>query len=238
MLTTICLPISIIRNGNLSPRARIVWAELSLLPRGFIGEFVIKQKELSKILDICPSTLRRALKELVSQKLIQFVGVFEKKFKKFIFINQASLPLVEPTPPPKKIEPRSGSASLSYDVEKAKQPNVPYRTEPAAPIKDDLFRIMPRFDRKETKHEVDLVKDAVENFRYFSKDWIIRFAPFLNGKNGRPLLDVGLVACIVLRKSNEFRPGEMAITDYIENQLLEFCHTSTENILASLERIV
>ena len=47
MTNKICIPVEIIRNSKLSPRARIIWAELSLLPRNPAGEFVIHQKELS-----------------------------------------------------------------------------------------------------------------------------------------------------------------------------------------------
>ena len=64
MTNTVCLPVEIIRNFNLSPRARLIWAELSLLPKGAVGEFVVKHKELSKLLGICDSTLRRAVKHL------------------------------------------------------------------------------------------------------------------------------------------------------------------------------
>ena len=49
--STVCLPVEIIRNFNLSPRARIVWAELSLLPKGAAGEFVVKHKELQRFTD-------------------------------------------------------------------------------------------------------------------------------------------------------------------------------------------
>ena len=89
MTTIVCLPVEIIRNVNLSPRARIVWAELSLLPKGLVSEFVVKPKELSKLLGICDSTLRRAVKALEEAGLIQCVGLFEKRFKKYIFKNSS-----------------------------------------------------------------------------------------------------------------------------------------------------
>ena len=47
MSTKVCIPVEIIRNSKLSPRAIIIWAELSLLPRSEAGEFAIHQKELS-----------------------------------------------------------------------------------------------------------------------------------------------------------------------------------------------
>ena len=87
MTNTVCLPVEIIRNFNLSPRARIVWAELSLLPKGAVGEFVVKHKELSQLLGICDSTLRRAVKALEEAGLIQCVGLFDKRFKKYVFKN-------------------------------------------------------------------------------------------------------------------------------------------------------
>ena len=105
MSNKVCIPVDIIRNQNLSPRARLIWAELSLLPKGVIGEFVINQKELSQQLGICVSTLRRALKSLEENKLIQFVGLFAKKYKKYIFKGveavipaQAGIQILESTP--------------------------------------------------------------------------------------------------------------------------------------------
>ncbi len=62
-----------------------VWSELSLLPRAVNGEFVIHQKELSLQLGISVSTLRRAIKSLEDNQLIQFVGLSDQYFKKFVF---------------------------------------------------------------------------------------------------------------------------------------------------------
>ena len=87
MENKVCIPLDIIRNFNLSPRARIVWAELSLLPKGAVGEFVVKIKELSQLLGICDSTLRRAVKALEEAGLIQCVGLFEKRHKEYVFKN-------------------------------------------------------------------------------------------------------------------------------------------------------
>ena len=47
MSTKVCIPVEIIRNSKLSPRASIIWAELSLLPRSEHGEYVIHQNEMS-----------------------------------------------------------------------------------------------------------------------------------------------------------------------------------------------
>ncbi len=81
----VCIPVEIIRNSKLSPRARLIWAELSLLPKGAVGEFVVNQKELSQQLGICVSTLRRAIQSLEENKLIQYVGLFNKRYKKYVF---------------------------------------------------------------------------------------------------------------------------------------------------------
>ena len=97
MENEVCIPLDIIRNTKLSTRARLIWAELSLLPKGAVGEFVVKPKELSKLLGICDSTLRRAVKALEEAGLIQCVGLFEKKFKKYVFKN--SSPALEENPP-------------------------------------------------------------------------------------------------------------------------------------------
>ena len=85
MSNKVCIPIDIFRNSKLSLRARFVWAELSLLPRAVNGEFVLKQKELSLQLGVCVSTLRRAIKSLEENRLIQFVGLSDQHFKKFVF---------------------------------------------------------------------------------------------------------------------------------------------------------
>ena len=55
------------------------------MPRAVNGEFVLKQKELSLQLGICVSTLRRAIKSLEENQLIQFVGLSDQHFKKFVF---------------------------------------------------------------------------------------------------------------------------------------------------------
>ena len=85
MTNKVCIPIDIFRNSELSLRAKFVWAELSLLPLGDAGEFVLKQKELSLQLGICVSTLRLAIKSLEENQLIQFVGLSDQHFKKFVF---------------------------------------------------------------------------------------------------------------------------------------------------------
>ena len=97
MTNKVCIPLDIIRNTKLSPRARIIWAELSLLPRDQAGEIVVQQKELSLQLGICVSTLRRAIKSLEENQLIQFVGLSDQHFKKFVFKSDGvdeKIPLV------------------------------------------------------------------------------------------------------------------------------------------------
>ena len=89
MENKVCIPLDIIRNTKLSPRARLIWAELSLLPKGAVGEFVVKHKELSKLLGVCDSTLRRAVKALEEAGLIPCVGLFDKRFKKYVFKNSS-----------------------------------------------------------------------------------------------------------------------------------------------------
>ena len=97
MTNKVCIPLDIIRNTKLSPRARINRAELSLLPRDQAGEIVVQQKELSLQLGICVSTLRRAIKSLEENQLIQFVGLSDQHFKKFVFKSDGvdeKIPLV------------------------------------------------------------------------------------------------------------------------------------------------
>ena len=97
MTNKVCIPLDIIRNTKLSPRARINRAELSLLPRDQAGEIVVQQKELSLQLGICVSTLRRAIKSLEENQLIQFVGLSDQYFKKFVFKSDGvdeKIPLV------------------------------------------------------------------------------------------------------------------------------------------------
>ena len=85
MTNKVCIPIDIFRNSKLSLRAKFVWAELWLLPRGVNGEFVLKQKELGLQLGVCVSTLRRAIKSLEENQLIQFAELLDQHFKKFVF---------------------------------------------------------------------------------------------------------------------------------------------------------
>ncbi len=108
MSNKVCIPIDIFRNSKLSLRAKFVWAELSLLPRGVTGEFVLKQKELSLQLGVCVSTLRRAIKSLEENQLIQFVGLSEQHFKKFVFKSDGVDEKI-PLPPLSKgeLEPKS-----------------------------------------------------------------------------------------------------------------------------------
>ena len=108
MSNKVCIPIDIFRNSKLSLRARFVWAELSLLPRAVNGEFVLKQKELSLQLGVCASTLRRAIKSLEENQLIQFVGLSEQHFKKFVFKSDGVDEKI-PLPPFSKgeLEPKS-----------------------------------------------------------------------------------------------------------------------------------
>ena len=97
MTNKVCIPLEIARNSKLSPRARLIWGELSLLPRAVNGEFVLKQKELSLQLGICVSTLRRAIKSLEENQLIQFIGLSDQYFKKFVFKSDGvdeKIPLV------------------------------------------------------------------------------------------------------------------------------------------------
>ena len=103
MSNKVCIPIDIFRNSKLSLRARFVWAELSLLPRAVNGEFVLKQKELSLQLGICVSTLRRAIKSLEENQLIQFVGLSDQHFKKFVFKSDGVDEKI-PLPPFSKVE--------------------------------------------------------------------------------------------------------------------------------------
>ena len=108
MSNKVCIPIDIFRNSKLSLRAKFVWAELSLLPRAVNGEFVLKQKELSLQLGICVSTLRRAIKSLEENQLIQFIGLSDQYFKKFVFKSDGVDEKI-PLPPFSKgeLEPKS-----------------------------------------------------------------------------------------------------------------------------------
>ena len=103
MTNKVCIPLDIIRNTKLSPRARIIWAELSLLPRDQAGEIVVQQKELSLQLGICVSTLRRAIKSLEENQLIQFVGLSDQHFKKFVFKSDGVDEKI-PLPPFSKVD--------------------------------------------------------------------------------------------------------------------------------------
>ena len=112
MTNKVCIPIDIFRNSKLSLRAKFVWAELSLLPRAVNGEFVLKQKELSLQLGVCVSTLRRAIKSLEENQLIQFIGLSDQYFKKFVFKSDGVDEKI-PLPPFSKVELETKSVEVA-----------------------------------------------------------------------------------------------------------------------------
>ncbi len=240
MTNKVCIPVEIIRNTKLSPRARLIWAELSLLPKGAVGEFVVKHKELSKLLGICDSTLRRAVKTLEEAGLIQCVGLFEKRLKKYVFKNCHS-----------GLVPES---SLNVDIpEKIPQPtfskgdlNPPtnnafdgkyllanwqkiYKEKPEAVVveiksreekTDGPYKLKYQFKNgvpsSDDKMSVVYAKSLC---KLFHEQWRKKF-PLLNGHDKRPLLNPDLIELIVL--SHPSNLGGQKMLDVIDADLQRY----------------
>ena len=160
MSNKVCIPIDIFRNSKLSLRAKFVWAELSLLPRAVNGEFVLKQKELSLQLGVCVSTLRRAIKSLEENRLIQFVGLSDQHFKKFVFKSDGvdeKIPLPpfskgELEPKPVEVAPKEAEQILL---------RLKYKFPGGAPKPSDAENLA--FTVHSTKFST---VDGLKNFRY------------------------------------------------------------------------
>ena len=215
MTNKVCIPIDIFRNSKLSLRARFVWAELSLLPRAVNGEFVLKQKELSLQLGVCVSTLRRAIKSLEENQLIQFVGLSDQYFKKFIFKSDGvdeKIPLppfskgeLEPKPVVKIPIPILSKGELeTKSVVKIPVPilsKVELEPKPVevAPKEAEqvLLRLKYKFPGGAPKpSDAENLAFTSAFYQIFHSRWLEEF-PLLNGKDNRPLLDYDLIEMIV-----------------------------------------
>ncbi len=242
MENKVCIPVEIIRNFHLSPRARIVWAELSLLPKGAVGEFVVKPKELSKLLGICDSTLRRAVKALEEAGLIQHVGLFDKRYKKYIFKNaspalageenfsleklgEGSLPGVDNLDASlrwhdKQEQPSSYPISpFSNWQQTYKELKAQIRPEPlpepkVVPSEAHLLRMKyPFLNGIPAREDKSKIVYAKHLYGFNKDQWRAQF-PLLNGLDNRPLLDGDLIEYIIMREPANIA-GEklMAIID-------------------------
>ena len=192
MTNKVCIPYDIFRNSKLSLRAKFVWAELSLLPRAVNGEFVLKQKELSLQLGVCVSTLRRAIKSLEENQLIQFVGLFEKKYKKHIFkgVVDASFESLGCEPQEKEIWMATSPAVPRHDEPKA----VEVAPKEAEQV---LLRLKYKFPGGAPKpSDAENLAFTSAFYQIFHSRWLEEF-PLLNGKDNRPLLDYDLIEMIV-----------------------------------------
>ena len=239
----ICIPLDIIRNFNLSPRARIVWAELSVLPRNENGEFVVKTKEFAKQLGICDSTLRRALKILLEQKLIEFVGLDEKRCKRFklssiVIASEARQSKVE------AINAIQAKAALFKElVDKIEKKKLEEETKQKEKIEfeeKEALRKEEERQRKEAlprekihlkegeflkvcyKLQKPLTLAQQESLKYFKNYNASSFAsqfPRLNGLDGYPLLNDALIMYVLILaadENNEDCPMGYFIWDHLE----------------------
>ena len=250
MENKVCIPLDIIRNTKLSPRARLIWAELSLLPKGAVGEFVVKHKELSKLLGICDSTLRRAVKALEEAGLIQCVGLFEKKYRKYIFKNchsglvpESSLNVDSLDASLRWHDKQEQPASSVNSVEKIPQPSS-YPISPFSNWKETFQELKsqikpePAPERPRTPAETHLLRmkypflngiptrDDKSKIMYakhlygFNKDQWRAQFPLLNGTNNRPLLDGDLIEYIIMKEPANIAGGKMM--DIIDKELQRF----------------
>ena len=248
MTNTVCLPVEIIRNFNLSPRARIVWAELSLLPKGAVGEFVVKIKELSQLLGICDSTLRRAVKALEEAGLIQCVGLFEKRHKEYVFKNAEevlmdchsglvpeSIPSTEnldaslrwhdkqEQPAPCPITPFSNWKETYKELKAQMKPEPTPKPEPERKVdlsETDLLRMKYRFaNGKPCSDDKPKLAYAEQLYNFYQNQWRAQF-PLLNGLDNRPLLDAGLIEYIIMNEPANIAGVKMM--DIVDRELQRF----------------
>ena len=224
MESKVCIPLDIIRNFNLSPRARIVWAELSLLPKGAVGEFVVKHKELSKLLGICDSTLRRAVKTLEKAGLIQCVGLFEKRFKKYVFKNcHPSVDSIEkiPQPSPYPVSPFSNWKETFQELKaQMKSEPTPKPEQKVDTNETYLLRMKYRFaNGKPCSDDKPKLAYAEQLYNFYQNQWRAQF-PLLNGKDNRPILDAGLIEYIIMNEPGNIAGGIMM--DIIDKELQRF----------------
>ncbi len=228
MENKVCIPLDIIRNTKLSPRARLVWAELSLLPKGAVGEFVIKHKELSKLLGICDSTLRRAVKALEEAGLIQCVGLFQKRFKKYVFKNchfglvpESSFNVdslnaehdKQEQPSSYPVSPFSNWKETFQELKSQIKPE-PAPERPRTPAETHLLRMKyPFLNGIPTRDDKSKIMYAKHLYGFNKDQWRAQF-PLLNGLDNRPLLDGDLIEYIIMKEPANIA-GEklMAIID-------------------------
>jgi len=256
----ICIPLDIIRNFNLSPRARIIWAELSVLPRNENGEFVVKTKEFAKQLGICDSTLRRSIKILLEQNLMEYVGLDEKRFKKF----KMELCSIED-----KKAPSCSASEGILEVKTSVFENIsPQSQEPAIKPADStpvstIEPVTPPEEKKENKYKrpgdwfleqhaiwraanpprypeleegeklyicyrqkKPLTKEDEKNLSYFgeitAKTYEGSFKR-LNGYDGFPVLNDGLIIYILLRAAIDRNVYGESMQWYVTRKLGELC---------------
>ena len=232
MENKVCIPLDIIRNTKLSPRARLVWAELSLLPKGAVGEFVVKLKVLSKLLGICDSTLRRAVKALEDAGLIQCVGLFEKRHKQYVFKNchsglvpESSLNVdsVEkiPQPTPHPVSPFSNWKQTYKELKAQMKPEpTPKPERKVDPSETDLLRMKYRFaNGKPCSDDKPKLAYAEQLYNFYQNQWRAQF-PLLTGKDNRPLLDAGLIEYIIMNEPANIAGEKMM--DIIDKELQRF----------------
>ena len=220
MENKVCIPLDIIRNTKLSPRARLIWAELSLLPKGAVGEFVVKHKELSKLLGICDSTLRRAVKALEEAGLIQCVGLFDKRFKKYVFKN--SLPALEENPPTPINNEFDGKFLLSnwQKLYKEKPEAVVVEIKPREEKTDGPYKLKYQFKNGVPNSDDKMSMAYAKSLcKLFHEQWRKKF-PLLNGHDKRPLLNYALIELIVL--SHPSNLGGQKMLDVIDADLQKY----------------
>ena len=217
MLENICLPITIIRDKKLSPRARIVWAELSVLPQDEKNQFVVETKELAQTLGVCDSTLRRAVKILQEHKLIECVGKTKIRHKVYKFVEEIKEEREEPREEPKaeiKEEPKEKPREEPKEEikEERKEREIgPVETlmlakiaaeekakADAAAVKPKLMRICYKLNRPLNAADEERLKHADEMGSLYER-FLREEYPELNGRNNKPLIDEDFMYYFALR---------------------------------------
>ena len=216
MLEKICLPITIIRDKKLSPRARIVWAELSVLPQDEKNQFVVQTKELAKTLGVCGSTLRRAVKILQEHKLIECVGKTKIRHKVYKFVEEIKEERKEREEPKEEIkeepreEPKEEREEIREEIREEREIGPVETLMPAkiaaeekakadaAAVKPELMRICYKSTRPLNAADIERLKHAEEMGSLY-KRFLREEYPALNGRNNKPLIDEDFMYYFALR---------------------------------------
>ncbi len=218
----ISLPLSIIRHKNLSPRAKIIWGELTLLPRDEAQHFAVNTKAVAQILNCCPGTLRRAIKILLEQKLIEYVETNKLRERIYRFTTI----IIENTR--KKENPSQSPfekvrSEIPDEKPEVETPVVVAVHEDLTPEKDEngmdkLLCISWNPGRALCEDDRDYLMIAESLNKEMTPVFQKQF-PSLNGTQGKPRIDLSLIQYFVMTNTHL---GMLAVCTTIKKTLWDY----------------